>query len=357
MIREWLNRITGRDAEQRHYTDAVVEAILTRASGSSNLGVVHETAAAEFSAAVYARALSSATIEPDTRITEAVTPELLASAARALIVRGESVYAIDLSGGTVQLIPASSWDIAGGPNKETWIYRVDLAGPSRTVTRRIPADGIVHLRYSTDVERPWKGIGPLTRAGLSSDIIANIELRLSQEAAARVGYLLPISAGGQDQSVTRLRSDLAAIKGQTALIESADTGSWGIGTDGQRQRSSDYTPRRIGPNPPQGLIQLRSEAQQSIVAACAIPMSLWEASADGTAQREAWRRFLHGALSPLARVLSAELAMKLDTPSLRFDLSELYASDVQGRGRAYASLVNAGYDTDLAARVVGVDSP
>ena len=38
-----------------------------------------------------------------------------------------------------------------------------------------------------------------------------------------------------------------------------------------------------------------------------------------TGQREAWRRFLHGSVSPVARLVEAELSAKLDTPDLRLD--------------------------------------
>ena len=34
--------------------------------------------------------------------------------------------------------------------------------------------------------------------------------------------------------------------------------------------------------------------------------------ADGTGQREAWRRFLHGSVSPVARIVQGELRAKLD---------------------------------------------
>ena len=56
---------------------------------------------------------------------------------------------------------------------------------------------------------------------------------------------------------------------------------------------------------------------------------------DAAGQRESWRRFLHGSLRPMARIIEAELRAKLDAPELALDLSELHAADVAGRARSF----------------------
>ena len=61
---------------------------------------------------------------------------------------------------------------------------------------------------------------------------------------------------------------------------------------------SDYEAKRIGPNPPASLATLRSQSGAQVLAACGVPIELFEGSS-GTGQREAWRRFLHGSVSPL----------------------------------------------------------
>ena len=93
----------------------------------------------------------------------------------------------------------------------------------------------------------------------------------------------------------------------------------------------------------------------SILSACGVPPSLAMPNSDGTAQREAWRRFLFSTISPVARIVAAELAVKLDTPALRFAFDDLYASDLTGRARAYSSMVSAEMDKERAARLAGLD--
>lgn len=56
-------------------------------------------------------------------------------------------------------------------------------------------------------------------------------------------------------------------------------------------------------------------------------------------QREAWRQFLHGSVEPLSKTVSAEFSAKLDS-DIRLDFHGLFASDLQGRARAYQSMTN-----------------
>ena len=99
-------------------------------------------------------------------------------------------------------------------------------------------------------------------------------------------------------------------------------------------------------------MSLRSDAALAVLAACGVPPELVQGRGDGTARREAWRQFLHGTLQGTADVVGAELAEKLETPvTLSFD--RLFASDIQGRGRAYQSMTAGGMEPERAARLAG----
>ena len=96
------------------------------------------------------------------------------------------------------------------------------------------------------------------------------------------------------------------------------------------------------------------------MAACGVPVALADPSAAAAGLREAMRQFLHLSVAPLAAIVSAELTRKLELPvSLGF--RRLHAADIQGRARAFGSLVNAGTgDTpaitpERAARIAGLE--
>ena len=101
----------------------------------------------------------------------------------------------------------------------------------------------------------------------------------------------------------------------------------------------DWKPRRIGADPPETLATLRDGVGVTILGACGIPPSLATTPADGTAQRESFRRFLSSTIAPVARLVERELGEKLDEPGLRLEFEELRASDVQSRARAWRTLV------------------
>ena len=342
----FTRRVEKREAG---YTDGVVAAILARAHGVQADPVA--TAAAEAAAGAVARAFASADVTPATAATRAVTPAVLASIGRELIVRGAAVLAINVAGGAVRLTPAGTWDIEGtGPDPDTWRYRLDLAGPSGSVTVSRPAAAVIHCRYSTDPARPWQGVGPLERARLSGRLSAELEAALGDEAAGTRGHLLPIPTDGADETVEKLREDIRTLGGKVALVETTGAG-WGEGRIAAPPR--DYDPKRIGANPPASLATLRSDAALAVLAACGVPVEL-AAPGDGTAAREAWRRFLHGTVQPLAACVAEELAAKLDAPGLVLGFDKLFASDLSGRARAFQSMVGGGMAVDQAAGLAGL---
>ena len=83
-------------------------------------------------------------------------------------------------------------------------------------------------------------------------------------------------------------------------------------------------------------------------------VELITARSDGAAVREAWRRYGHAFLQPTGGIVAAELAEKLDASGLALDFSALFASDITGRARAFASMVQAGMEIDKAAALSGL---
>ena len=86
---------------------------------------------------------------------------------------------------------------------------------------------------------------------------------------------------------------------------------WGEGKSGAPIQ--DWQAKRYGIDIPDGVGNLRTAAAESVLSACQIPLALFS-DADGTSQRESWRRFAMGPLAGLARIIEAEIADKLMTP-------------------------------------------
>ena len=314
-------------------------------------------AALEIASGLYARAFALAVVEPVNVRTAAVTAAVRSLIARNLIRRGEDCHLVQVAGGRVNLRPVGFWHVRGGVDEETWAYHVYRYGATGSESGLVEGARVVHSRFAVHSSRPWLGVSPLQWASRTGTLAANLERRLGEETGAAVGSLIPVpdrhgDTGEEEDAdpLAALKADFAAIKGRTLLVETT-AAAWGEGRGAAPM--SDWKPHRIGGAPPSPTVSLRSDASMAVLAACGVPPSL-VADKDGTAQRESWRRFLHGSIAPLAETVSAELADKLDVPGLRFTFDRLFASDLSGRARAFQSMVGGGMDVSKAAALAGL---
>ena len=171
---------------------------------------------------------------------------------------------------------------------------------------------------------------------------------LGDESAGPRGSLLPVPKDGGSESLDGLRGQIGKLAGRMALVES--TVNWT--SDVRQHVGPDWTPRRFGAAPSAALVELQRLSARQVLAACGVPIELVEL-ADGTGNRESWRRFLFGTVAPLGRIVELELSGKLETP-VTLQWAELRASDLSGRARAYQSLVGAGMAPERAAALSGL---
>ena len=238
---------------------------------------------------------------------------------------------------------------------DSWFFRVDLFGPTADspTVQTVSAAQVVHVRYSTSPARPWYGVGPLDWASKSGSLAGGLETRLAGEAQGPSGYVLPIPSdggdGGDEDPLQSLKSDLANSAGKTQLIETTAAG-WGEGKTGAPMQ--DWQSKRYGIDIPGPNIDLRNAAAVAVLNACQVPQALFD-MADGTAQRESWRRFAMGPLAGIARIIESEISDKLMTP-VKFDFSGLWAHDIAGRAQAFNRLVQGGMSIEKAAGASGV---
>ena len=332
---------SNRPETRAGYTDAIVEALLQEATGGTTASV-SSLGVTEACAGLWGRSFASATVTPVNPATTALTPGVLEAIGRRLLLHGEAVFEIEVDDDAVRLVEAASWEIE---ERGQWLYRADFATPEGTYTRALTADRILHPRIGAISKRPWQGQSPIPSS--TAKLAAVLETKLTQEVGGPVGNVLPLPHKG---SVTQLQADIEKLAGRTVLVESTAF-DWGGGKEGAPK--GDWQTRRIGADPPESMIGLRKDVQASILAACGCPGSLLERS-DGTLAREEMRRFLHSTISPVARVVADEMAVKLDTPGLAFDFSALFASDLSGRARAFQSMVGGGMDVGKAAALAGL---
>ena len=172
----------------------------------------------------------------------------------------------------------------------------------------------------------------------SLSLAALIEAGYSEEFALSVGQIIPLPVANAGQA--QLQADINSLGGDVRLVESS-SGNFDMGAAANSRPIQDWSPKRIGPNPPAQTETLYESINRHILALRGVSPSLLGGS-DGTFARESYRQFLRGAIMPAAKLVASELSAKLEVQGLQFDFSDLMASDITGRARAFQSLVGGG---------------
>ena len=328
------------------YTTDILNFISSNASGQALRGTA---AAIEICAGVWGRGMATAEVSPRNGRTAALTPSTLGYIGRALLLRGEIVFEIGIQREEITLTPAQSWTVTGGIDPASWMYEATFAGPSASVTRTLPASRVVHLMYSVSPSAPWVGVGPMANAGLTQELVGQMETALAQEAATPRGYDIPVP---DPKQAAQLTADLRTSRGGLSLVPSvASDAAWGQGQESKP--GDDWVSKRYGMSPPQAMVELRSRAELSIMAAAGVPVTIMSQS-DGTAKAKDFSRFLTLTMVPLGKMLAQQIGDALDVDGLTFDFNDLGAADIASKGRVFGQLVSNGVSIADAAEVAGL---
>ena len=113
----------------------------------------------------------------------------------------------------------------------------------------------------------------------------------------------------------------------------------------------DWVAQRLGPDASPSMVHAAQHPFERMLAATGTPQSLFT-DADGTAQREAVRRRHLNTVLSLARILEAEISMKLGPVKLIFDS---HPRDMVSRAQVFAKLAAAeGMTVAQALKLAGL---
>ena len=333
------------------YSDAILRIIAGKATGTDADALA--TAGVEAAAGALSRAFMSCRVAGDARIASALPGAVLGRVGRDLVRQGDSLHVIDTDGGSLRLLPAASWTVEGEADPETWRFKAEIGGPTETRSVRRPWAGVVYVQWASHPGRPHEGEGPMACAPESGKLAAAIEATLAAELGGPVGSVIPVPSvdqpEGEGDPLEGMTTAIRDLGGGVFLAETTQAGWQG---DRSERPRGDWRPARIGGSPPAATVQLRQHALAGVLAACGVPVALLE-PADGTAAREALRRFWIGTVVPLLRILKAEIETKLEGDcEFRFDP---YVLDMTGRAKVYTDLRAAEIPEDEARRMAGLD--
>ena len=351
----------SRKAEKRQsgggYTDAVVAAV--EAQASAQVADVSSTAAIEAAAGALSRALMSAEVEGPGWVRDAVSPPWLQQVGRSIVREGSSLSVVRMQGDRLTLTPAAFFNFESqtqldDADEETWMCRATTYGPSSSVTRLLPRQQLIFVRWGTSPGTRYRGQGPTSWAHLTARLQGEVERSLADESGGPLAQLLTTPEGTDTDSDddsdpwADVRASLKGARGGLALLETVRTG----GGDGPSAAPArDWTPARLGPAPTEATVKLADMAFQRMLAACGVPPSMFTAS-DSQAQRESLRRWHLNVVRPITTLLQHELRQRLEVDvRLRHDT---YAMDMVSRAQVVSKLAQAGVALPVALAAVGL---
>ena len=337
-----------KKSEKRSYSDAILAAF--ESAATTKAASAAATAATEAVAGLLARTFAGAEVTAPPWAMRALSPAWLAQVARELVRTGEhlSLMAFD-DDGDLLLAPSGQFYWRGPVLERDWYATATVFGPSDSLTRTVRRDEAVFVQWSRLATEPHYGRSPGRLASLAARVAAQVERTLGDEAGGPIAQILtvPESADPESDELSGIRSNIAKARGKALVMETTQ-GGYG---DRASAPARDWIGSRLGPNPPQGLVMLAEGVFARLVAASGASVALFT-DADGTAQREALRRWHLCTVLPVAKMVERELSERLDADiRLRFDG---YALDLQARSASIKKLVDSGMELDKAVAIVGL---
>ena len=331
------------------YTDQILAGSFAAATGRIHAASV---AGVQAAAGIVGRALASATVEGDGG---AVDPHLLEGVGTDLIRSGRFIGRLTVGPrGRVRILRACAAPSVtyGHADPESWVYWLSESGPSETRTVRAVASEVINVRINSDSRRPWEGIAPLDAARASGELAARLAASLGDEASVTVSRILPIAQGAGEGAANLLSKAIAGtLPGRLAFPETQLAGA-GAGRSSAPMR--DFGATRTGWESPISGPQLYAHLFSEVAEICGVPGALVSPSSAGPALRESFRRLTTATLEPYARLLESELTRVLERP-VTITLRRLGGVDAAGRARALHVLVEAGFEKEDAADLLGWD--
>ena len=282
------------------YTDQII----TAAESAASIGTVRSSSLSvlESCAGLIARSLAAAYVRPGTG---AVSPALLHQVGADLVRRGEAVHVLDITDrGTVRWLPAADWDVTGGPDPESWVYRVRLAGPSMTISRTVSSASACHFRWSAHPLQPWKGVGPIQLASSSSRLAAAIERSLSDELKIPPLRVVDAPFTSSKESAKKFGESVGRPGPSRVLIPTS--------TGRTADRAHDWKVNTLQPTPAETIVELRRDVEASVCSSCGVSPILLNPGAAGPAILRARQQLHDLTVDPLAKIIASELARVLE---------------------------------------------
>ena len=337
-LRSWF---TPPPPETRGYVDQLLSQSLAAAQGT---GSVRDSAVYQACLNLLSDAASTATLEGDHA--DVLQPRL-GHIVRQMVDQGQAALEMIVGrSGRLELLPVEITNVTGQAEEASWFYTISTPGPSTNTTSVREQAGVLNCRLRPSPRTPWRGSPSLPAGNTTAALLRKMEIQLSSEAAMRPARVLGAGFSAEQR------------KQVADGIEAAGIVVFPVGS-----KSSDAKPIHsgsVGGEYSTAGVELHGKLNELVCSVLGVPSDLVVGSGSSVSARESYRRLASATIFPLLQTIMQEWG-RLVGP-MKFDLSDLRASDQTGISRAVGSravafknFVAGGVDVDRALQLAGLD--
>ena len=208
---------------------------------------------------------------------------------------------------------------------------------------------MILLRWSFNAYSPSYGRSPASGAGSAAQAASRFEKKLAEHGLGQIASFITLPEGTNPDAVAGLTTQINDAKGKNILVETMKAGGGNMSDSPAR----DYQPTYLRPSPDQQLVVAARDSFYRMLSACGVPGGLVDPGADGTAQREALRRFRMMSIEPVRKSLERELQRNINE-NIKLK-SDNYALDMVSRAQVVDKLTRSGVAINVAMEAVGLN--
>ena len=340
-IRSWFTESRASDVPQ-DYTSLLLSQQLAAARGIDG---IKSTAAYRGSLTLIGHSAGVATL---TGQHAASLQPHLATIARTMIDVGQSDWLINVgSTGAVVLLPVTASNVVGGPDPRTWLYTLQVPGPTETVTLQRSGESILSFRLRVDQKSPWIGKPAIDSTG-TGQLLCQLEAQMSAESRIAPARVIAVGQAAEQSA------DVSELVGAGGIVGIAQAIA-------SREEPSGVKAGTIKNEVSAAVVALHEELERAICGVLGVPSDLVLGSSSESGSRESFRRLASTTINNILTTVAREWQDKLGT-ALEWDLDRLRSSDDVSRARATGSratavqrLVQSGVELPQALILAGVD--
>lgn len=278
----------------------------------------------------------------------------------SLVLRGESLWHVNIEPDGVELHEAISWQWHGGVSPRSWVAEAQFHTPSGgDFVKQLRWDSVLFFTWSSAPGKPFMGTSPLARN--TRDLAKQIEAKWLRSASESPGggvYTVPsvFAEGEEAKKLAELMKSLRGGKGLVPVGAEWNEKNYGLPGAGAPLLSASNIFKELDLrfNPGNEATALWSKLLDTLLVSCGLSIEMLTRATGSELQLEE-RRFLATTLRPLAMRIEREIQNKTTRPvTLTFPL--LSGMDLQTKSKAITELTKDGlYSKPEAEAIAGIE--